>query len=245
MKGVILAGGFGKRLSPLTDYISKLLLPVGKEPMLWHSIRQCVLAEIKDILIVTSARYIGEITRSVGSGHRFNCSITYKIQEEPKGIADALSLAEDFTRNEKFMVMLGDNVFEYALAPYAQGFRKQKQGAKILVKKVEEPERYGIAEIKRDKIISIVEKPDKPNSNYAVLGCYFYDKQVYSFIKQIKPSQRGELEITDVNNLYLASRELSFSKIRGRWVDAGTFSSLAEANSLMLENNNRICTESM
>lgn len=243
MKGVILAGGFGKRLSPLTDYISKLLLPVGKEPMLWHSIRQCVLAEIKDILIVTSARYIGEISKSIGSGQKFGCSITYKIQEEPKGIADALSLAEDFTRNEKFVVLLADNIFEYTLAPYIQEFRKQKQGAKILIKKVEEPERYGIAEIKRGRVISIVEKPDKPNSKYAVLGCYFYDQQVYNFTKQIKPSKRGEFEITDVNNLYLAKGELSFSIIRGRWVDAGTFSSLAEANSLMLENNNRICTE--
>lgn len=245
MKGVILAGGYGKRLSPLTDYISKLLLPVGKEPMLWHSIRQCVIAEIKDILIVTSARYIGEISKSIGSGQKFDCSITYKIQEEPKGIADALSLAKDFTKNEKFMVLLADNIFEYALAPYTQEFQQQKQGAKILIKKVEEPNRYGIAEINRDRIISIVEKPDQPSSNYAVLGCYFYDKQVYDFIKQIKPSQRGEFEITDVNNLYLASRELSFSKIRGRWVDAGTFSSLAVANSLMLENNNRICTKSL
>lgn len=236
MKGVILAGGYGTRLSPLTDYTSKLLLPVGKEPMIWHAIRQCTLAGIKDILLVTSTEHLGGLGKSIGSGKGFGISVTYKIQEEPKGIADALALAEDFTKDEKFIVLLGDNIFEYTLAPYIEEFKRQNQGAKILLKKVSDPNRFGIAQLEGNKIISIVEKPAEPASNYAVVGCYLYDSEVYRFIRQIGLSRRGELEITDVNNLYIRHSYLSYSELRGRWVDAGTFSSLFEANALMLEN---------
>jgi glucose-1-phosphate thymidylyltransferase len=240
MKGVILAGGSGKRLSPLTDYTSKLLLPVGKEPMLWHSIRQCYLAGIQEILIITSANIVGQIAKSVGSGHKFGCSITFRVQEYPRGIADALLLAEEYTGEENFIVLLADNIFEYSLHPYIQEYKRQKKGARILLKSVADPQRFGVANIEGSRVTSIVEKPQTPSSHYVVVGCYMYDKKVYELIRSVKVSSRGEMEITDVNNQYIIKGELAFSELVGNWIDAGTFSSLNEANLFLLKNNNII-----
>lgn len=240
MKGIILAGGKGTRLSPLTEVTNKHLLPVGKEPMIWHSVKQLVGCRIEDILVVTSTVHMGDIVNSLGSGKRFGCGFTYRVQEEPGGIAHALALGEQFAHGQKVVVLLGDNIFEYSIAPYVDVFMQQKHGARVLLKEVGDPERFGVAALDEKQVISIEEKPAKPKSNYAVVGCYMYDHQVFDIIKNIKPSDRGELEITAVNNIYIEQGQLGYSFVRGRWTDAGTFESLNEANRIMLDNDNRI-----
>lgn len=240
MKGIILAGGKGTRLYPLTKSTNKHLLPVGKEPMIWHPIKQLVLSGITEILVVTSINHMGDIVNSLGSGKRFSCEFTYRVQEEAGGIAHALLLAEKFAQGDKIVVILGDNIFEYSIAKYIEVFQKQDRGARILLKEVDSPERFGIAALVEKRIICIEEKPVLPKSEYAVIGCYMYDDQVFEFIKQIRPSARGELEITSVNNIYIERGQLEYSFVTGRWTDAGTFESLSEANSLLLNNGNEI-----
>jgi glucose-1-phosphate thymidylyltransferase len=242
VKGVVLAGGVGSRLSPLTEITNKHLLPVGKEPMIWHPVRQLVAAGIGEILIVTSTHHMGSVVQSLGSGKRFGCEFTYRVQESAGGIAHALALAETFAAGEWIVVLLGDNMFEYSIAPHVNDFRRQKRGARVLLKEVGDPERFGIAALDERVILSIEEKPKQPRSNFAVVGCYMYDDQVFEMIGQTKPSERGELEITTVNNLYIAKGQLEYGIVKGRWTDAGTFESLVEASRLLLELNNDIRT---
>lgn len=240
MKGIILAGGKGTRLNPLTEITNKHLLPIGKEPMIWHPVKQLVGSGINEILIITSTHHMGDVVNSLGSGLRFGCEFTYRVQEEAGGIAHALALAEQFAQGHRIVVMLGDNIFEYSINPHIQDFKQQASGARVLLKEVGEPERFGIAALDEKQIISIEEKPSQPKSSYAVVGCYMYDSQVFDLIRGIQPSQRGELEITAVNNLYIKKGQLQHSIVQGRWTDAGTFESLQEANSILLENSNEI-----
>ncbi|MGK7875886.1 MAG: sugar phosphate nucleotidyltransferase [Xenococcaceae cyanobacterium] len=240
MKGIVLAGGKGSRLSPLTEVTNKHLLPVGKEPMIWHSVKQLVNAGILDILIVTSTSHMGDVVNSLGSGKRFGCEFTYRVQEEPNGIADALALGEKFAQGDKIVVLLGDNIFEYSIHPHVQAFVEQDVGARVLLKEVGDPERFAVAALDEKKIVEIEEKPSNPKTNYAVVGCYMYDNQVFNLIHKIQPSARGELEITAVNDIYLKQNQLKFSFVKGKWADAGTFDSLYEANRILLSSKNQI-----
>lgn len=234
MKGVILAGGLGKRLYPLTKVTNKHLLPVFNKPMIYYPLTALVEAGIKDILIVTGGNHAGEFLRLLGNGAEFGLKeihYTYQVGEE--GIADALRLAEDFADNERIVVILGDNIFSAPLKKYIEKFLKQKEGAKILIKKMKNPSRFGVVEIKNNKIISMEEKPKKPKSNYVVTGIYMYDRRVFDFIRKLKKSERGEYEITDVNNMYLKEGLLTYDILEGFWSDCGTFASLLRANILM------------
>lgn len=240
MKGIILAGGKGTRLHPLTKATNKHLLPLGKEPMLYHPIRHMCSAGIEDILVVTSTQHMGDVVNCLGSGAEFGCSLTYKVQEEAAGIADALRLGESFASKDKICVMLGDNVFENSIAPYADNFDRQEAGARVVVKEVGEPERYGVAAMDERQILEIEEKPKNPKSKFAVVGLYFYDNQVWDIVRAIGRSARGEFEITSVNNAYIERGQLMFDVCEGRWSDAGTFESWMEASTLMFRNNNEI-----
>ncbi|OYD09563.1 sugar phosphate nucleotidyltransferase [Paludifilum halophilum] len=230
MKGVILAGGTGSRLYPLTKVTNKHLLPVGRYPMIYHPISKMVECGIRDILIVTGVEHMGDVVRLLGSGNEFHARFSYQVQDQPGGIAQALQMASSFAGKEPILVILGDNVFEDSLIPFVRSFEKQKKGAKLLLKEVDHPERFGVAEIEGDRIIGIEEKPKEPKSSYCVTGIYLYDSQVFSFIRQLSPSARGELEITDVNNLYIQNSILTYDRLQGWWSDAGTPSSLLRAN---------------
>jgi glucose-1-phosphate thymidylyltransferase len=232
MKGIILAGGTGSRLYPLTKVTNKHLLPVGRKPMIYHPIEKLTEAGIEEILIVTGVEHMGDIVTLLGSGKAFQCRFTYKVQDEAGGIAQALGLAENFIGQDKMIIILGDNIFQDKLTPFVKKFAKQGKGAKVLVKEVSDPQRFGVAEMKSDKVISIEEKPKKPKSNFAVTGIYFYDHEVFNVVKGLKPSGRGELEITDVNNAYLRRGELTYDVLSGWWSDAGTFESLEKATLL-------------
>ena len=234
MKGVILAGGKGLRLYPLTKVTNKHLLPVGKEPMILNPVRKLLEAGVKDILIVTSTDHMGSIVNLLGSGAEYGCNFTYKVQEGANGIAHALSLAEDFVNKDKFVVILGDNITTSSLKSYVEKFEKQEKGALVLLKKVEDPSRYGVAAIDEQHVIEIEEKPLHPKSNYAVIGYYMYNSQVFDIIRNLKPSARGEFEITDVNNEYVKRGELQCEVLDGDWTDAGTFESLHYASKMLL-----------
>ncbi len=234
MKGIILAGGTGSRLFPLTKVTNKHLLPVGKKPMILHPVQKLTEAGIKEILIVTGVEHMGDVVTLLGSGKDFGCRFTYKVQDEAGGIAQALGLAEDFARSSKMAVLLGDNIFTDSLKDFSRRFHEQGKGAKILIKKVTDPTRFGVAEIAGDRILSIEEKPANPKSDFAVTGIYFFDERVFEFIKTLKPSGRGEMEITDVNNAYIREGTMSYETLEGNWTDAGTFESLKLANDLMV-----------
>ncbi|MDP3788809.1 MAG: sugar phosphate nucleotidyltransferase [Candidatus Omnitrophota bacterium] len=234
MKGIILAGGLGTRLKPLTKITNKHLLPIYSKPMIYYPIETLVDAGIKDILLVTGGNHAGEFLRLLGNGHHFGLKhINYTYQEGEGGIADALKLAEHFAEGQKTVVILGDNIVEKSIKKYVDNFAGQEQGARILVKEVEDPWRFGVAEIKNKKIVSIKEKPKKPKSNYVVTGIYMYDASVFDIAKQLKPSGRGELEITDVNNAYLKMGTLEYDILDGWWTDSGTFDSLLKASNLV------------
>lgn len=235
MVGVILAGGTGSRLWPLTKVTNKHLLPVGQKPMIFYPIEKLVGAGIEQILIVTGLEYMGDVVSLLGSGKEFGCHFTYKVQDEAGGIAQALALAENFARSRAMTVILGDNIFEVNLKEYADKFVAQKNGAKVLLKEVVSPNRFGVAEVLDGMVVGIKEKPKKPKSNFAVTGIYFYDNTVFDIINTLKPSGRGELEITDVNNAYIAKSQLTYDIIEGWWTDAGTFESLKKANALVTE----------
>ncbi|KZL93680.1 sugar phosphate nucleotidyltransferase [Clostridium magnum] len=232
MKGIVLAGGTGSRLYPLTKATNKHLLAVGKYPMIFHPIAKLKEAGITDILIVTGKEHIGSFVNILGSGYDFGVTFTYKIQDQAGGIAQALSLAENFVNGDKCVVILGDNIFQDNINKFVNDFEKQDNGAKILIQKVPDPQRYGIAEINGDKIIGIEEKPKIPKSNFCVIGIYMYDNRVFNIIKTLQPSARGELEITDVNNWYIVDGSLSYDVLEGWWTDSGTFESLAYVNEL-------------
>ena len=236
MKGVILAGGSGSRLYPLTKVTNKHLLPVGNKPMIYHPIEKMLEAGIKEILIVTGVDHMGDVVNLLGSGKDFSCKFTYKVQDEAGGIAQALSLAENFAGNDSIVVILGDNIFEDSLDQYISKYTKEHFGSQIILKEVHDPQRYGVAQVSGDKILSIEEKPKHPKSNLAVTGIYFYDTKVFEYIKTLKPSARGELEITDVNNAYINEKQMGFATFSGWWTDAGTFESLKIASELVLKN---------
>lgn len=232
MKGIILAGGTGSRLFPLTKVTNKHLLPIGQYPMLYHLISKLKKAGIYEIFIVTGKEHAGAIVNLLGSGYEMGLHFTYRIQDQAGGIAQALGLAETFVGNDRCTVILGDNIFEDDITEYVENFKQQKEGAKILIKQVDDPERYGVPELKGDSIVGIEEKPKNPKSNYCVTGIYMYDSTVFDIINTLKPSARGELEITDVNNEYIRRGTLTYDKLKGWWTDAGTFESLKRANEL-------------
>ncbi len=232
MKGIILAGGTGSRLRPLTRVTNKHLLPVGRYPMIFYPIYRLKQAGITEILIVTGREHMGDIMELLGSGKGYGVNFTYKVQDQAGGIAEALGLAENFVNGDRSVVILGDNIFEDNIKPYVESFKKQKEGAKILIKEVSDPNRFGVPELKNGKIISIEEKPKHPKSNYAVTGIYMYDPEVFDIVKTLKPSGRGELEITDVNNAYIKKGKLTYDILEGWWTDAGTHESLLKANIL-------------
>jgi len=227
MKGVILAGGLGTRLYPLTKITNKHLLPIYDKPMIYYPLETLVNAGIEDILIVTGGNSAGDFLRLLGNGKEFGLKhINYTYQEGEGGIADALKLAKHFAGNDRIVVILGDNIIEKSIKPYIDRYIKQEEGAMILLKEVDDPQRFGVAEIEGDKIVGIEEKPAVPKTNYAVTGIYMYDSRVFDIIKTLKPSKRGELEITDVNNAYIKEGLMSFSILEGWWTDAGTFDTL-------------------
>lgn len=232
MKGIILAGGTGSRLYPLTKITNKHLLPVGKYPMIDHIICKIKQAGIEDIMIVTGKEHMGSVVNLLGSGHEYNVNFTFRIQDQAGGIAEALGLCKEFVNNDKCLVILGDNIFEDNIKPYIEDFIKQDKGARILIKEVSDPERYGVPALDGDRILSIEEKPRHPKSRYCVTGIYMYDYRVFDIIKELNPSSRGELEITDVNNWYIRDGSLTFNVLKGWWTDAGTFDSLLSANIL-------------
>jgi len=235
LKGVILAGGTGSRLDSLTKVTNKHLLPVGHKPMIYYPIEKLTSAGINEILIVTGVEHMGDVVNLLGSGKDFGCRFTYKVQDEAGGIAQALGLAEDFSHGRPLVVILGDNIFRAQLQKYVDKFIAQKTGARVLLKQVDQPERFGVAEISDGKVTSIEEKPKNPKSNYIVTGVYFYDATVFDIIKTLKPSGRSELEITDVNNAYIAKGQLAYDILDGWWTDAGTFESLTRANELVIK----------
>ena len=232
MKGVVLAGGTGSRLFPLTKVTNKHLLPVGRKPMIYYPIEKLTEAGIEQILIVTGTEHMGSVVGLLGSGREFGCAFTYKVQDEAGGIAQALNLAENFAGGDSLAVILGDNLFEDPLAPMIERFRQDQgnRGARIALKEVPDPHRFGVATLQGERVAKIVEKPREPESHWAVTGIYLYDGGVFEIIRTLKPSARGELEITDVNNHYIARGEMGYDFIRGWWTDAGTFESLSRAN---------------
>ena len=232
MKGLVLAGGLGSRLHPLTKITNKHLLPVYDRPMIFYPLQTLINAGIRDIMIVTGGNNAGDFLRLLGNGKEFGLShLNYTYQEREGGIAEALGLAEHFAEGEKIVVVLGDNIIEWNIVSAVTEFKRQKAGARIIIKRVKNPKDYGVAELKGNKIIRIVEKPKRPKSNYAVLGIYMYDNQVFEIIRTLRPSRRGELEITDVNNAYIGRDSLTYSILEGYWADAGaSIDALLEAN---------------
>lgn len=230
MKGVVLAGGTGSRLYPLTKITNKHLLPIYDKPMIYYPIRTLVDAGIREILLVTGGKTAGDFLRLLANGREFGLNhINYTYQEGEGGIADALSLAEHFADGEKLCVILGDNIIGSSIRSAVDEFQRQPAGAKILLKEVPDAKRFGVAEVKGNRIVGIEEKPEQPRSNYAVTGVYMYDSTVFEKIRTLEPSDRGELEITDVNNAYIREGTLSFAFLDGWWTDAGTFESLLRA----------------
>ncbi len=240
-RGVVLAGGLGTRLYPLTKVTNKHLLPVYDRPMVYYPIQTLVDAGVRDIMLVTGGNNAGDFLRLIGNGKEFDLDrISYAYQEGEGGIAAALVLAEDFAENGPIVVILGDNILEKGISGAVSEFRKQKDGARILLKEVPDPERFGVPLIDGDRIVRIEEKPEKPASKYAVVGVYMYDNRVFDIIRTLKPSARDELEITDVNNAYIEQGKMTYSVVDGWWADAGTsFDALLKANRLVAEKCHR------
>jgi glucose-1-phosphate thymidylyltransferase len=234
LKGVILAGGLGSRLRPLTKVTNKHLLPIYDKPMIYYPIETLCKAGISDIMIVTGGSSAGDFLRLLGNGAAFGLKdIYYTYQEGEGGIADALRLCEHFAEGHRIVVILGDNIVQDDIGPYVRAFSQQPSGARILLKEVDDPQRFGVPELDGDRIVRIEEKPAQPRSSYAVTGIYMYDQRVFDFIRRLKPSGRGELEITDVNNFYIEAGDLQYDIMRGWWTDAGQFESLFHATELV------------
>jgi glucose-1-phosphate thymidylyltransferase len=235
MKGVILAGGLGTRLRPLTLVTNKHLLPVYDRPMIHYPIECLLNAGIDEIMVVTGGEHAGDFLKLLKNGKQLGVkNLQYAYQEGEGGIADALKLAEDFADGEKICVILGDNIIETNIRKAAGDFFTQRSGAKLLLKEVDDPQRFGVARLDEDgKLVEIIEKPADPPTNLAVIGIYFYDNGVFDFCQSLEPSARGELEITDVNNAYLQRGDLTYDVIDGWWTDAGTFESLHRAANLV------------
>lgn len=236
MKGVVLAGGLGTRLRPLTAVTNKHLLPVYDQPMIYYPIQTLVNAGITDIMIVTGGNSAGDFLRLLGNGKAFGLKhINYTYQEGEGGIAHALALVEHFAADDSVCVVLGDNIIEGNIRSAVRAYRQQGSGAKIMLKKVPDPQRFGVPELNGPRVVRIDEKPAQPKSEYAVIGIYMYDSRVYEIIRTLKPSGRGELEITDVNNAYIDRGEMTWEELDGWWTDAGTFESLLRASSMVAE----------
>lgn len=236
MKGVVLAGGLGSRLLPCTRITNKHLLPVYDRPMVHYPLQCLVAAGIDEVMLVTGGNYAGDFLQLLGNGKEFGLKdLHYTYQEGEGGIADALRLAEDFADGGKIAVVLGDNIVERSIKPAVDAYRRQEIGARILLKEVPDPERFGVAVFENDRIVRIEEKPRQPLSNLAVTGIYFFDQQVFEMIHRLKPSDRGELEISDVNNMYLERGQMEWSELEGWWTDAGTWPSLLRASNLVAE----------
>ncbi len=233
MKGIILAGGLGSRLFPCTKVTNKHLLPVFNKPMIYYPILTMVNAGLKDIMIVTGGGSAEDFIKILGDGGEFGLKISYAYQEGEGGIADALRLSESFAQGEKIFVVLGDNILDDDISEDINDFEKQERGAKIFLKEVTDPERFGVAEIRDGKVSGIIEKPKNPKSNFAVCGLYLYDNSAFEIIKTLKPSGRGELEITDVNNVFIERGDMTYAVLDGWWTDAGTFESLLKASNLV------------
>jgi glucose-1-phosphate thymidylyltransferase len=233
MRGVILAGGKGTRLGELTRVTNKHLLPVGPYPMVYHPLKKMTGAGLRDILIVSGTEHMGDFVELLGSGRQHACSLTYRVQDEAGGIAQALGLAELFCRNERCVVILGDNIFHAPLDDLLADAGGQPDFAWVGLKQVHDPSRYGVAELSGQRVVSLEEKPAAPKSDYAVVGVYVYPSDVFEVIRTLKPSGRGELEITDVNRHYLEEGRLGYTILDGYWTDAGTMDSLAHANDLV------------
>ena len=236
MKGVVLAGGTGSRLYPLTRVTNKHLLPVGHYPMIYHPLMRMARAGIEQVAVVTSPEHMGDVVNLLGSGDKFGLDLTYRVQDKPGGIAQAMGLCENFVGADPFLVILGDNVLAEDIGAEVDAFRKQfasdGHGARVLLKEVPDPERYGVPRIEGDKIVEIIEKPSDPPSSYSVTGIYFYDPQVFDIIRGLHPSRRGEYEVTDVSNAYIRKNALTYGVLHGWWGDAGTFEGWNEANRL-------------
>lgn len=230
MKGVLLAGGRARRLGELTEVTNKHLLAVYHQPMIYYPLQTLISSGVTDILVISSRNHVGPILRLLGSGERFHCKLTYRVQEESGGIAQALFLAEDFVGRDPCAVILGDNVFEDCFAAGVSEFEKCQTGARIFLKNLPDAARFGVAELDGDRVINIEEKPKNPKSSYAVAGLYLYDSHVFEIIRTLRPSGRGELEITDVNNVYIRAGTMRATLLEGNWTDAGTFESLFRAN---------------
>jgi glucose-1-phosphate thymidylyltransferase len=236
MKGVVLAGGLGTRLYPLTKVTNKHLLPVYDQPMIYYPIKTLINAGIDDIMIVTGGNSAGDFLRLLGNGKEVGLKhLNYAYQEGEGGIADALSLVEHFADEQPICVVLGDNIIEGNIRSACDAYREQGNGAKILLKKVHDPERFGVPELDGDRVTRIEEKPKEPKSDFAVVGIYFYDATVFDVIGTLVPSDRGELEITDVNNYYIERNEMTWNELDGWWTDAGTFESLLRASNLIAD----------
>ena len=236
MKGIVLAGGLGTRLRPLTSVTNKHLLPVFNQPMIYFPIQTLVNAGITDIMIVTGGNSAGDFLKLLGNGKAFGLKhLNYTYQEGEGGIAAALSLVEHFAGEDPICVVLGDNIIQGNIRPAVDAHREQGGGAKILLKKVTDPQRFGVPELSGQRVLRIEEKPKQPKSEYAVIGIYMYDAAVFEIIRTLKPSGRGELEITDVNNAYISRGEMTWDELEGWWTDAGTFESLLHASNLVAE----------
>jgi len=236
MKGVVLAGGLGTRLHPLTKVTNKHLLPVYMKPMIYYPIESLASGGIEEIMIVTGGNNAGDFLKLLGNGKEFGLAhLNYAYQEGEGGIAEALSLCRAFVDEDKVAVVLGDNIIQNSIKPHIDAFMEQEAGARVLLKEVEDPERFGVARLEGERITEIIEKPEDPPSNYAVTGIYFYDHQVWNVIDSLDPSDRNELEITDVNNFYVNQDTMQYSVLEGWWTDAGTFESLLKATELVVE----------
>jgi glucose-1-phosphate thymidylyltransferase len=236
LKGIVLAGGLGTRLRPLTSVTNKHLLPVYDRPMIYYPIQTLVNAGITDIMVVTGGNSAGDFLKLLGNGKAFGLKhINYTYQEGEGGIAEALSLVEHFAAKQPVCVVLGDNIIEGNIAAAVRAYKEQGKGAKIILKRVPDPERFGVPELSGQNVLRIEEKPKLPKSDYAVIGIYMYDGEVYDIIRTLKPSGRGELEITDVNNAYIKREEMTWEELDGWWTDAGTFESLLRASNMVAE----------
>jgi glucose-1-phosphate thymidylyltransferase len=235
MKGIVLAGGLGTRLYPLTKITNKHLLPIYDRPMIYYPVQTLVEAGIKDILIVTGGNNAGDFLRLLGNGRTFGLRhLNYTYQEKEGGIAEAVGLAEEFAEGEGVIIILGDNIIGQSIRPAVEDFKKQKLGGKIFLKRVKNPREYGVAQLNGKRVVGIEEKPQRPKSNLAVIGLYMYDSRVFRIVRALKPSRRGELEITDVNNAYIHKKNMTYSVLQGFWADAG------ESIDALLETNLRV-----
>ncbi len=232
MKGVLICGGTGSRLRPLTEVTNKSLLPVYDQPLIFYPLKKLLNAGIKDIMIISGNEHIDQMAGFLGSGIKFGCSFSYRVQDVPGGIAQALGMAEEFIDGDSVCALLGDNIFFDDLTPAIQSFKK---GGHVFVKEVSDPKRFGVVELKEDKIISVEEKPENPKSNFIQTGCYIYDHRCFDVIRNLKPSPRGELEITDVSKWFMEQNELTATILQDEWIDAGTFESLFQAAGVVRE----------